>query len=220
VKDKKLIVNAEEAKQVRVIFERYLELGEVRSLKGELDRKGARGKPRVNPKGEQWGGASFSRAVLYKILKNPVYVGDVVHMGTSYPGGHEAILEQALFDRVQEKLEANPTFRREARNAKVPSLLAGLVFDDRGIALSPTHTSKNWWRYRYYVNQALIQFRPDDAGAVRRVPAHDIKSLVTDELLWLLKDGPHLLDAFRPKDASSDLDEAIPFGAWRMASRA
>ena len=217
VKDKKLIVNAEEAKQVRAIYERYLELGEVRSLKVELDRKGVRSKPRVNPKGEQWGGASFSRGALYLLLKNRTYVGDVVHKGTPYPGAHEAILEQALFDRVQEKLEANRTFRREARNAKEPSLLASLVVDDRGNVMTPTHTSKNGRRYRYYVCQAVIQFRPDDAGAVRRVPAHDIESLVTDELLRLLRDGPRLLDALRPQGASADLDEAILSGARRVA---
>jgi hypothetical protein len=80
-----------------------------------------------------------------------------------------------------------------------------------------THTRNHGRRYRCNVNQALIQFRPDDAGAVRRVPAHDIESLVTEELLRLLQDCPRLLDGLKPEGAAWSLDVAIFSGAKRVA---
>ncbi len=39
--------------------------------------------------------------------------------------------------------------------AAEPSLLAGLLHDERGNRLSPSHAVKNGVRYRYYVSQAL-----------------------------------------------------------------
>jgi site-specific DNA recombinase len=42
VKDRKLIVNAEEADRVRFIFRQYLTVGCVSKLRSELDRQGVR----------------------------------------------------------------------------------------------------------------------------------------------------------------------------------
>src|SRR5262249_1879548 len=44
--DKKILVVAAEAEAVRTIFARYLELGSVRALAQDLDRRGIRSKPR------------------------------------------------------------------------------------------------------------------------------------------------------------------------------
>jgi site-specific DNA recombinase len=40
VKNKKLVINPDDAKTVQLIYQRDLELGSVRALKGELDRLG------------------------------------------------------------------------------------------------------------------------------------------------------------------------------------
>ena len=44
--DKKILVVLAEAEAVRTIFARYLELGSVRALAEDLDRRGIRSKPR------------------------------------------------------------------------------------------------------------------------------------------------------------------------------
>ena len=45
--------------------------------------------------------------------------------------------------------------------------------------MSPSHVRKaNSRRYRYYVSQALLQGRPENAGTVQRVSAHAIEGLV------------------------------------------
>ena len=58
------------------------------------------------------------------------------------------------------------------------SFLSGLLFDDRGNLMSPSHANKKGVRYRYYVSQAVLQNRKDEAGGISRVAAPDIEELV------------------------------------------
>jgi DNA invertase Pin-like site-specific DNA recombinase len=216
VKDKKLVANPEEAERVQHIFRRYLALGCVSELKRELDGQDQVSKVRISAKGGRSGGERFTRGALYELLRNRIYLGEVVHKGQPYPGEHEAIVEKDLFDQVQEQLRAHRTRHFEGHHAKEPSLLSGLLFDERGNFLSPTHATKQGKRYRYYTNQALIQFRPDDAGAIRRVPAHEVESLVTGQLFGFLQDGPRLLDTLAPGTPADGQHEAILAGAERL----
>ena len=58
-------------------------------------------------------------------------------------------------------------------------MLSGLLFDDRGNLMSPSHARKaNGRRYRYYVSQAVLQGQQERAGAIRRASAEAIESLV------------------------------------------
>ena len=56
--DKKIVVVPAEAEAVRTIFERYLELGSVRALADDLDRRGIRSKPRQLSNGRTIGGGA------------------------------------------------------------------------------------------------------------------------------------------------------------------
>jgi site-specific DNA recombinase len=63
------------------------------------------------------------------------------------------------------------------------SPLAGLLHDDRGNLMIPSHTKKsNGLRYRYYVSQALLQNHRARAGTVSRIPAQAIEQLVDTEI--------------------------------------
>ncbi|PYV94077.1 MAG: resolvase, partial [Acidobacteria bacterium] len=75
VKERKLIVNPEEADLVRHLFRLYLELGSVLKLKAHLDLEGIRSKERASPAGKKSGGTSYSRGALYRVLQNRIYVG-------------------------------------------------------------------------------------------------------------------------------------------------
>jgi hypothetical protein len=57
--DKTVVVVPAEAEAVRTIFERYLELGSVRTLADDLDRRGVRSKARQLSNGRTIGGGSF-----------------------------------------------------------------------------------------------------------------------------------------------------------------
>ena len=60
VRDRKLVVNESEAETVRAIFRRYAELGSVRALKEELERRHREQAPGGRSAGRA--GASHSRA--------------------------------------------------------------------------------------------------------------------------------------------------------------
>ncbi len=70
---------------------------------------------------------------------------------------------------------------------KDPSLLAGLLYDSRDNPMSPTHARKASRRYRYYISQAILQYRDTDAGEVMRIPAQAIETVVTRQLQELLR---------------------------------
>ena len=87
-KDRTLVINHKEAETVRYIFTHYRELGAVRALKAHLDAAGIVSKVRVNAGGHKTGGQSIARGALYTLLKNPLYIGQIVHKGTHYEGQH------------------------------------------------------------------------------------------------------------------------------------
>ncbi len=174
---KKIVVVPVEAEAVRTIFARYVELGSVRALAEDLDRRGIRSKPRRLSDGSIIGGGRFGVGALAHLLKNRFYIGEVVYRGDVHRGEHEPILDSALFDAVQGKLAAQAVARR-CRLRGSPALLTGRIFDDGGNRMSPTHANKCGARYRYYVSQAVLQKKPHAPGSVSRVPAAELEALV------------------------------------------
>ena len=67
------------------------------------------------------------------------------------PREQPPILERALFDGVQQKLTNQWTTRTSIRIAG-DHFLTGLLFDDTGQRMAPTHATKAGIRYRYYVS--------------------------------------------------------------------
>jgi DNA invertase Pin-like site-specific DNA recombinase len=199
VDDKKLVVNATEAETVRAIYRRYAELGSVRTLKEELERDGIVSKRRIDKYGRETGGKPLARGALYLMLQNRIYCGEIVHKETSYPGEHAAIIDEALWNKVQKRLADNRVDRQTGARASEPSLLAGLIYDDVGERMTPTHANKKGRRYRYYVSQSLIKRgRPKGSDAGRRVPAGDIEQLVADRITGFLRDEAAVFDAIEP----------------------
>ncbi len=193
--DRKLVANEEEARTVLHIFRRYVELRSVRALKAELDASGIRSKRRTFADGTVYGGHKLSRGALYLMLQNRIYRGEITHKGNAYPGEHKAIVDQALWDKVQAVLAENRVDRATGADAKYPSLLAGLAFDDSGERLTPTHAVKKGTRYRYYVSKSLITGAAKDHAEGRRIPAGNLESLVVERLRAFLADAGALLSA-------------------------
>jgi site-specific DNA recombinase len=182
LKDRKLIVNSLEAKQVEEIFRAYLEVGCVRKLRAHLEQRRVLSKVRISPSGQKAGGGSHSRGALYKLLANRVYIGEISHKGNSYPGEHKAIIDRELWESVRAKLAENHRARKHRTNASEPSLLSGLIFDQDGCLYTPSHAVKKGKRYRYYVSQRIILGRSSAAAQPSRVPARELEQLVLNEL--------------------------------------
>jgi len=171
--NKKLVVVEAEAETVRLIFTRYLELGSIQALATDLDRRRIRTKKRTWANDRNVGGGRFMTGPLAYLLKNRIYLGEVVHRGEIFEGDHPAIVDRALFDGVQEKLKGGAVARKLKLKSS-PSLLTGKIYDENGNRMTPTHTVKNGVRYRYYVSKAAHGVK----GSGLRVPAAEIEAIV------------------------------------------
>src|SRR6185295_7395916 len=186
VKDRKLIVNEAEAKKVRMIFERFIKIGSATTLVRTLRADGVTGKY----------GKLVDKGFAYKLLSNRIYTGLAVHKGTAYPGEHQPIISQALWDKVHAILADSPRQRAARTRAQTPALLKGLIFGPTGRAMTPTHTRKGGKLYRYYVSTDVLK-RDPDACAVRRVPAAEIESAVIEQVRSVLRSPEIIVRTFR-----------------------
>ena len=183
VKDRKLVIDKAEAAKVRHIFETFSKTRSATAIVRELAAEGF-----VNRYGQ-----SLDKGRLYKLLHNPVYIGEAVHKGTAYPGEHQPIITKAVWDKVQAVFAENPNKRAGRTRAQTPALLKGLIFGPTGRAMSPTHTRKGQKLYRYYVSQAVIKGEENDSQ-INRVPAAEIERAVIDQLRILLR-SPEIIVA-------------------------
>lgn len=80
---KRLIVNPEEAEQVRLIFDLYLKHRSILGVVRDLNARGLTTKHRVSRKGNETGGGTFHVTNLQQILANVFYIGKVAWNSSS-----------------------------------------------------------------------------------------------------------------------------------------
>jgi DNA invertase Pin-like site-specific DNA recombinase len=228
--NRKLRINIQEAKTVRLLFELYLKRGSVRRLQEECLSRGLKTKLRTMLDGRQSGGTAFSRGHLYRILSNPIYIGRIPHKDRSYAGEHEGIIDAETWDKVQAQLTTNAGRKRGRASSKHPSLLAGLLFTAEGVPFTPSHAVNHGRRYRYYVERPLLTtdatkgkptgHRHETDGLQSkgwRLPAHEVEQLVFKQLAGFLRDRGAVLDALRSKRKSPDFVAAALARASKLA---
>jgi DNA invertase Pin-like site-specific DNA recombinase len=176
VRDRKLVIEDTEAATVRMIFERFAEVGSGTKLARSLAGEGLTTRR----------GGAVDKLFLHRLLRNRVYIGEAVHKGTAYPGEHEPIICRALWDKVHGILAESPRVRAARARAATPALLKGLLYGPTGAAMSLTYTRRGNRLYRYYVSQSVLKL---GAGAcpIGRVPAGEIESAVIDQLRGMLR---------------------------------
>ncbi|WP_348625549.1 recombinase family protein [Methylobacterium sp. 10] len=189
VHDKKLVPCPDEAAQIRAIFERYLALGCLNGLAVDLQGEGILTKRSPRRDGTIRGGIAFTKGPLAYLLRNRVYIGEVIHKDRHYPGEHEGIVPHELFDAVQAALSDKAQAQGSARG-NTGSWLTGLLYDDRGNRMTPNSARKGALHYRYYVSRALETGQRCDAGSVPRVSAPEIEQAVREALTPPSPDKP------------------------------
>ncbi len=198
VENRKLLVDEPNAITVRRVFEGFVETRSATRLIPILQAEGHVTKT----------GRPFDKGSIAKLIANPVYVGQALHKGQSYPGEHEAIVSQDLWNRVQAILKEGPRSRGGSARAQTPALLRGLLFGADGRAMTPTHTRKRGRLYRYYASQSVLKGGSNDAP-FRRLPAGEIEGLVMQQVRALLRLPEIVVGTWRAAQAEApDVTEA------------
>jgi site-specific DNA recombinase len=204
-KGRTLEPDVEQAPRIQEIYELYLKLSSVTELGEELQKRGWQTPERAHKRPGFGGNKPFSRGHLHRILSNPVYIGQMVHKGEIHQGQHPAIIDMALWDAVQARLEAQRNGHKTQSQAAHPSLLSGKIFDETGRRLIPSHARKGNKRYRYYVTPA------DSVGSPVRLPANEIEQLVRKAVMDWANEAKRVVDAVGWSDAKL-AEEAIAAG--------
>lgn len=198
IRDRKLVVNDVEAALVERIFERFTKIGSATVLVRELAAENVRNRY----------GKPIDKGILYRLLNNRVYLGEAVHKGVAYHGEHQGIISKDLWEKVHSILTESPRKRGSRTRAQTPALLKGLIFDETGRAMSPTHTRRRGRLYRYYVSQRAIR-EGAATGPLTRIPAGELEAALVGQVRALLREPEIVVATWRAaRKAEADLSEA------------
>ncbi|GFQ69408.1 site-specific recombinase [Trichonephila clavata] len=201
VKDKELIINEKEAKTVKHIFERYMELRSMAELARELNREGHRTKRFEAKSGKVYGGEIFKKATVRRIITNPIYMGKTRHYEKQYEGKHEAIIEEEKWKKAQELIKNQPYRRAKYEEA----LLKGIIkCKSCNANMTLTYAKKENKRYRYYVcNNHLVGKSCESKS--RNIVAGEVEKEV-------MKKAKQLYENWEEKEAKKEKWENLSFG--------
>lgn len=185
---KKLVPNPREAEAVRTIFQTYLETESYEAVYDKLQKQGFRRKVwRAKTTGSVYGGGPVTLSSLYHILQNPIYNGQVSHLGRTYPGIHQPIVDSRVFDEVQSVIA-----RRSSERPRVPdNLLTGLLFDAAGRPMCVKAYEYKEKQIRYYISNVNAWARRRKLRRMRS-NADGLEQLVVASLKNLLLDREQL----------------------------
>lgn len=178
----RLVVNPNEAQQVRTIFDLYLDYQALLPVVQEIERRGWRTKQWVTRRGERHGGKPFTKGRLFKLLTNAAYTGKIKFQGQVYEGEHEGIVEPATWERVQRILQRNGRNGGADVRNNYGALLKGLIrCGSCDAGMIHTYTAKGPRRYRYYVCSHAQQNGWDNC-TTKSISAPAIEAAVVNQI--------------------------------------
>lgn len=134
-------IDEEQAEIVRYVFSEYDKGVEKKDIAAALNDKGLR----LN--GKPFTGKSFDKWIV-----NPKYTGEFYFGERLCKNTYPAIIDKALFERVQTRLAANRYFAGGMATARVPYLLTGKAYCAKCETpmVADGGTSKTGKKYQYY----------------------------------------------------------------------
>lgn len=208
VESRKLLIKEPEASFVRSLFTRYLELKSVPTLSAEVTRAAMATERQHDATASSDYTRSVGSGMLYKLLSNPIYIGRLKHRQNVYIGEHQPVVDADLFDQAQRLLATQAATPRGSTTHADVHLLTGLLFDDTGDRMSPTHAKAHGNRYRYYISSRLKGAKRIDSAAWR-IPASELDSIAANFITKLLADRSQLVDWIRSYAPSADIKQCL-----------
>ena len=203
-KDRKLIIEEKEAKVVRFIYNKFLQTESYFEIAGILNNAGHRTRPRKEtPQGKM-----FEPKAVLRILKNPYYKGCVVHKKNVYPGEHEAIIEESVWNQVQEIFKKHEKPGQKVRKTITPSFLKGLVHcGSCNVLMHQTCSNKKGLQYRYYTCSNHMKYKSCEASQ-HTFPAEIMEKRVVEEIVRILKSPEVVMSLNRLAERRKDVSKA------------
>ena len=194
---KRLVVNSAEAEVVRHVFSRFVRDGSTTEIANELNVAGLTTKSWVTKHGSLHAGTPWHKMHVYRVLNNPVYIGEVTHKGTHYPGEHEAIVPRPLWDQAHGILARNHRARGGETRIKQPALLRGILKCGHcHCSMGPTYTNRHSRMYRYYHCAHAAKHGPDSCPT-RTLAAGEIEGAVIEHLRGVFRTPELVAATFR-----------------------
>jgi site-specific DNA recombinase len=205
----RLVVNRGEAKQVRGIFNLFLQHQTLVATLEQIQRHGWRLKSWTTNQGQRHQGGPFDRPALTRLLRNVLYRGDIGHKGKIYRGEQPAIVDRKVWRKVNDLLASRQREHRPGRSHAQSGVFRELLeCANCGRALVSGYTSKKGRRYPYYVC-LTVQKRGAQACRGQCVSARRLEEAVVDALYRLAAQSDGTLRRTLPLDRAvwRDLEE-------------
>lgn len=183
--DKKLVPNNRETKLVKMMFEKYRELGSMTQVANWLNRNGYRTKEfTANRTGKKRGGRKFSNTTVGQKLKSRVYIGDVELKGKVFKGQHESIIDKDLWQQVNNLIDVQaPTRRNPKQKTEHTFILQGLLrCGSCGSYLTTKYATSGSGKRHYYYQCTLNSHNGKEGCKMRYVPASQLEGLILKKI--------------------------------------
>ena len=217
-RDRKLVVNEAEAATVRHLFALYRQIKSVRELRHRLEAEGISSKRRVRRDGSVSGGNPSTAGPSITFCRTASTSGKSFTGTTPIRGNTRPSSSGNSGTKFRRSWPRMPTGNAGERRAG-PVCLTGLLFDEEGGRLSPSHAVKQGRRYRYYVSRHLIVEgrKPNRMGW--RIPAADLENLVLGRIHAWLSDPVAVSEVIQDDLQDASVHAALVTNTGMLAQR-
>lgn len=205
--ERKLIINPDEGQLVNRIFNYYLETPSTNKVAARLNNEGFRPKQRKYLSSKTGGGSRFSKETIKRMLNNKTYIGILKYNDEEFKGIHAPIVEEELFNKVQNKLSESASDKYLTYQPKTElSLLGILKCGYCGHSLTATSVKKG--KNKYYKCTSIIKGSKEDCIS-KAINADDLEDFIRRLILQLAVDHEFLDVLFKriSKTSSNTLSE-------------
>lgn len=151
-KNTKLLVDEKERENIKFMFETFTKVKNTGDLRRILAERNIEHREITHANGKTCEARRFGKQTVYSMLRNPVYIGKVLHNGEVFDGEHEPIITEELFNAVNEILNRNRAFTKYRNESKANGLFKGLLFcKSCNASMWLTYTKKKSGPFYYYV---------------------------------------------------------------------
>lgn len=134
----------------------------------------------------------WKHMTVRRVLRNPVYIGQLRHGAELYDAPHEPLIDKALFDRVQKRMDkASDEFtRQQKRPWKAASYLGGLLV----CARCGSHYVRTVYKQQRK-NGEIVEYSYYSCVSRRAPNSHGAKANHCDNKNWRTEDLDNLIFA-------------------------